>query len=217
MNPEHRLAAASSAVVVIDIQNDFCHPEGIQAVQGRDVARVRPVVDRIVKLLPRARSRSVPVVLVRTTHSPATDTPEWLARHPDPTREQSCAEGTWGAEFFRIAPEPDDVIVEKHRYNAFTGTSLDQALAALGRRSLLFCGVTSNTCVETTLRDAVCRDYLATMVEDCCGAYSAEAHERAVGSVAAGFGVIADSTAVLEAWDESTGAAPTVSGADRWR
>ena len=200
MDPEYRVSAASAAVVVIDIQNDFCHPRGLQAAQGKDVARVQPAVERTAELLDHARELGVPVVLVRTTHSPATDTPEWLGRHPDPARKQSCAEGSWGAEFFRIEPQPGDAVVEKHRYNGFTRTALDETLTGLGRRSLLFCGVTSNTCVETTLRDAVCRDYLVTMVEDCCGAYSAEAHDRAVASVAAGFGLVAGSDDICSTW-----------------
>lgn len=208
MDPPHRFTAASAAVVAIDIQNDFCDQRGLQAEQGKDVARVQSAVDRTAVLLAGARAAGVPVVLVRTTHSPATDTAEWLGRYPDPTRRQSCAEGTWGADPYRIEPQPGDVVVEKHRYNAFTRTPLDETLTDMGRRSLLFCGVTSNTCVETTLRDAVCRDYLVTLVEDCCGAYSAEAHARAVGSVVAGFGIVARSAEILSAW----AAAPAMSG-----
>lgn len=207
MDPTSRIHAADAAVVVIDVQNDFCHPEGRQASQGQHVLRVQSTVERIDELVGHARTVGVPVVWVRTTHAAETDSPEWMARHPDPAREQSCAAGTWGAEFYRVAPAPGEVVIEKHRYNGFTGTTLDEELTALGRRSLLFCGVTSNTCVETTLRDAVCRDYLVTFVDDCCGAYTAAAHERAVESVRAGFGVVTDSATVISAWLQDARAA----------
>lgn len=203
-----RLDPRAAVVVVIDVQNDFCHGAGLQASQGKDVSHLDPVVDRIEVLLKHARSVEVPVLFVRTTHSAGTDTPEWLARHADPRREQSCQSDTWGSEFYRLAPEAGDRVVVKHRYSAFTRTLLEETLSSLGRRSLLFCGVTSNTCVETTLRDAVCRDYLVTMVDDCCGAYSREAHERTVQSVSAGFGAVADSTTIVAAWTPAVSTLP---------
>jgi ureidoacrylate peracid hydrolase len=187
-------------LVVIDVQNDFCSPSGLQAAQGQDLAMIDPAIDRLEALIARAHLGGVPVVFVSTTHSSSTDSPEWLARHPDPTRQQSCQEGTWGADFYRLVPVAGDTVVEKHRYSGFIETTLHEVLARLGRRSLLFCGVTTNTCVETSLRDAVCSDYLATLVSDCCGAYSAEAHQRALSAVANGFGAVVDSSHIVAAW-----------------
>jgi ureidoacrylate peracid hydrolase len=200
MQPAERLHPDRTAVVVIDVQNDFCHPQGISAGLGKDLSGIERAVARLADFLPAARTAGVPVVFVRNLHSPNSDTPEWLARHASPGRAQTCQVGTWGAEFYGVAPLDGDIVVDKNRYNAFTRTRLEEVLDGLGRRSLLFCGVASNTCVETSLRDAVCRDYLATMVEDCCGAYSAEAHHRAVTSVSSGFGLVATSTDIVEEW-----------------
>ncbi len=199
MQPD-RLHPDRSAVVVIDVQNDFCHPDGVSAGLGKDLSGVESAVARLADFLPAARAAGVPVVFVRNLHSPGSDTPEWLARHPNPGRAQTCQVGTWGAEFYGVAPVEGDVVVDKHRYSAFTRTRLEEVLEGLGRRSLLFCGVASNTCVETSLRDAVCRDFLATMVEDCSGAYSPEAHQRAVVSVRSGFGLVATSTEIVRDW-----------------
>lgn len=210
MDPTSRIDPTAAAIVVIDVQNDFCHPDGRQARQGQDVQRVQTTVDRIAGLVAAARAVSVPVVWVWTTHAAQTDTPEWLARHDDPAREQSCQAGSWGAEFYQVAPAPGEVLVEKHRYSGFTRTTLDDELSALGRRSLLFCGVTSNTCVESTLRDAVCLDYRATFVDDCCGAYTQAAHDRAVQSVRSGFGAVLDSAAVIAHWMQQP--APSAAG-----
>jgi len=189
-----------AAVVVIDVQNDFCHPDGVSAGLGKELSGVESAVGRLAHFLPAARAAGVPVVFVRNLHSPGSDTPEWLARHPNPARVQTCQVGTWGAEFYGVAPVEGDVVIDKHRYNAFTRTRLEEVLEGLGRRSLLFCGVASNTCVETSLRDAVCRDFLATMVEDCCGAYSPDAHQRAVVSVRSGFGLVTSSTEIVRDW-----------------
>lgn len=200
MHSLSRVSPETAALVVIDMQNDFCDPAGLQARQGKDVSPVHAIVPRLTALVDHARRVGVPVVAVRTTHDPSTDTAEWLGRHDDPDRAQSCQKDSWGAEFYTAEPVSGEVVVEKHRYNAFTGTTLERELDALGRRSLLFCGVTTNTCVETSLRDAVCRDFLATLVEDCCASYTRDAHDRAIASVRNGFGLVTDSTTVIGQW-----------------
>ena len=206
MNLLQRIDPGNAAVVVVDVQNDFCHPEGLHGAAGKDLSGIERAAARLEAFLPAARGAGIPVVFLRNGHSPGSDTPEWLARHATPARAQTCQVGSWGARFYRVAPTGEDVVVDKHRYSGFTGTSLEGALAGLGRRSLLICGVASNSCVESTLRDAVCRDYLATMVEDCCGAYSAEAHQRAVAAVSEGFGLVSTSTEIARLWSARTGA-----------
>lgn len=195
-----RFRSEDAAVVVIDAQNDFCHPDGLLARQGRDVARLEPAMQRLAAFLEDARAVDVPVIFVQNLHDESSDRPEWLARHPERDRAQSCQVGTWGAEFCGVGPIAGDHVVPKHRYSAFIGTRLTELLDELGRRSLLFTGFTTSVCVESSLRDAVCFDYLATLVEDCCGAYSARAHERAVESVQLGFGVVATSDRIVSAW-----------------
>jgi ureidoacrylate peracid hydrolase len=195
-----RFAADRAAVVVIDAQNDFCHPDGLLARQGRDVERIEPALRSLEVFLGSAREAGVPVVFVQNIHDPGSDSAAWLSRHVDVGRAQSCQSGTWGAEFCRVAPEPQDHVVTKHRYSAFIGTELLPLLHRLGRPSLLFTGFTTSVCVESSLRDAVCHDFLATLVEDCCGAYSERPHRRAIESVQLGFGVVATSDRVVSAW-----------------
>ena len=93
-----------------------------------------------------------------------------------------------------------EAVVVKHRYSAFVGPELEVALERLGRRSLIFTGFATSICVESSLREAVCRDYVATIVEDCCGDYSERAHERALQAVANGFGLVATSAEVIGHW-----------------
>jgi ureidoacrylate peracid hydrolase len=189
-----------SAVIVIDVQNDFCHPEGAQGRRGRDLSRVERTVTNIERLVAGAHRNRVPVCYAFTTHSPHVDSEEWLSRRPAADGAANCASGTWGAELYRLKPEADDLVIEKHRYSAFVRTDLEPRLKDAGRRSLLFCGYTSNACVETSLRDAVCRDFLVTLVSDCCDTYAPEAHERAVRSVEEDFGIVADCAEILGEW-----------------
>ncbi len=195
-----RFSVADAAVVVVDVQNDFCHPDGLQARQGRDVTRVHGAVDRLEGLLDDARRVGVPVIFVQNIHNPATDVPNWRARHLDSDRAQCCQEGTWGAEFYRVGPQPGDHVVVKHRYDAFTGTNLEDLLTELGRGSVLYAGVTTSICVESSLRAGVCRDFLGTLVEDCSGAYNQQAHQRAIDGVNLGFGIVATSDEIRHAW-----------------
>lgn len=195
-----RLDPERAAVIVIDLQNDFCHPDGLQARQGRDVSRVQDPVAQAVRLMDAAHAVGVPVFVVQNQHSPESDTAEWLHRHPDPQRAQTCQIGTWGAEFYGFTPTADDRVVTKTRYSAFVRTTLEQELRAIDRNSLLFAGVTTGTCVESSVRDAVCLDFLATVVADCCGAYTDEAHERSLASVRAGFGAVCRLDDVVDRW-----------------
>jgi ureidoacrylate peracid hydrolase len=195
-----RLAPDAASLVVIDAQNDFCHMEGRQALQGQDVGRVAVPLRRLAGSIEDARACSVPVIFVRTHHGASTDTEAWLARHPDPAREQSCQVGTWGAEFHGVAPLPGEIVITKHRYSAFVGTRLREVLAELGRPSVIFAGFTTATCVESSLRDAVNGDLLATLLEDCSAAYSEAAHQRAIDAVSSGFGLVTTSDELRRRW-----------------
>lgn len=208
---ERRLDPATAAVVVVDAQNDFCSLDGVQARQGRDVSFVAEPLRALERFLPVARAVGVPVVFIRNLHEPTTDTQEWIGRHPDPDRASSCVSGTWGAEF-AIQPAPGDHIVEKNRYSAFTRTDLERVLRTLGRKSLLFTGFTTSVCVESSLREAVCLDFLVTLVDDCCGAYSDDAHARAAEAVRGGFGVVATSDEIVGVWSQRGLLRPTSAG-----
>jgi ureidoacrylate peracid hydrolase len=201
----NRLDTTKAAIVVIDIQNDFCHSRGYQGLRGRDVGRVQSVVGRIEEFTREARELGVPVVFMQNLHDPESDTHEWRARHLEPRASQSCLPGTWGAEFFTLVPQPQDHVLPKARYSAFTNTGLEALLRSLNRTSLFFCGTATSICVETSLRDATCLDFLVTLVEDCCGDYSEIAHNNTVRSVASGFGAVTPSKHVMEGLRTSAG------------
>ncbi|MBN9129161.1 MAG: cysteine hydrolase [Paenarthrobacter ureafaciens] len=199
----NRLDATKAAIVVVDIQNDFCHGDGYQGLRGKDVARVQSAVTRLEPFIREARELGVPVVFMQNLHDPQSDTEEWRARHLEPRDSQSCLPGTWGAEFFVLEPQTGDHVLAKSRYSSFVNTGLEELLRSLGRTSIFFCGVATSICVETSLRDATCLDFLVTLVDDCCGDYSETAHNNTVRSVVGGFGAVTASKDVLEGFRAS--------------
>lgn len=208
---------AVAALVVVDVQNDFCHPRGVMASKGADVGAAVAMAPRLARLVDHARQAAVPVVFIQTTHDDLTNTDAWLARHsPDLLSDEppgsNCWTGTWGAELYEVLPEPGEPVVLKHRYSAFQGTSLDYVLRALGRRSLLLTGVSTNVCVESTLRDGLFLDYHVNLVEDCTASYDAAAHDATVRNVRAHFGLVTDSEALIAQWGSDDPALDPVAG-----
>lgn len=195
-----RLDPGDSALVVIDVQNDFCSPEGVMAKSGKDVSGVVAMMPRLERLIEGAHQSNVPVILVRTTHSPETTSQAWSHRTGRAEQAPNCLPDSWGAEFFGLKPEPDDFIVTKHRYSAFNSPDFIELISRLNKPSLLFCGVATNVCVETSLRDATCSDYYSTLVEDCSSAYLRSLHEGAVHNVKSNFGQVVTAVEVLDRW-----------------
>ena len=198
---EARVDPARAALLVIDVQNDFCHEAGAYVRAGADAAAIQLAVARLEYLIGHARRFGVPVIFVRTEHSASTDSEAWLQRRPQGEPTRNCLAGSWGAEFYRLRPEPGDVVITKHRYSAFVGTPLERVLRSLRRDSLLFGGVATNVCVESSARDALMRDYHVTLVADCCAAKDAERHQAALRNIQENFGWVATSDEVVRAWE----------------
>ena len=188
------------ALVVIDVQNDYCDAQGTFGRAGARLDPIHAAVERIVHLVEVARRARVPVVWVKTEHDGWTNSPIWLDRRVRAVGGDICATGSWGAEFFRVKPADDEVVVVKHRYSGFVGSRLPVVLRTLGRPTLVFCGVTTNVCVESTLRDAFMRDYQTLLVEDCAAAFTPAEHEAALHNVRTYFGQVIDSAALEDQW-----------------
>jgi ureidoacrylate peracid hydrolase len=185
-------------LVVVDVQNDYCHEAGALGRAGRDMTLIQAAVERILDLVEAARRARVPVVWVRTQHDRWTNGSVWLSRSVRRAGE-ICATGSWGAEFYRVSPAEDECVVVKHRYSAFVGSRLPVVLRALGRPCLLFAGITTNVCVESTLRDAFMRDWEVVLAEDACAAPTRAEHEAAVHNVRSYFGRALDAAGIAEA------------------
>lgn len=196
-----------SALLVIDVQNDFVASGGFFDRVGGDVAVLqRHRVPNLLRLIDAARQAGVQVIFVQAIYDP-----DVLS---DPMRERNarlkmelprCLTGSWGAEFYRVKPLPGEPVIIKHRYSALVGTSLLDLLRQRGIRSLLLTGVATDTCVESAGRDAYFRDFYVTLVEDCCGAASEEDHRLALRRFDRDYGLVVRSGELMSVW---SGGAP---------
>ena len=168
-----------TALIVVDMQNDFCHDDGASARHGLDVKPTQEMAPRLVALVEAARAAGLMVIYLANMHDEWSDSASWPARFGTSSL-QICRTGSWGAAFYAVSPGPDERVVPKHRYNGFVGTDLDLILRAHGIATLLFTGVATNICVETTARDAFVRDYRVVMIRDCLAGSSVAEHDASL-------------------------------------
>ncbi len=213
----NEILARKTALVVIDMQNDYCHPQGSFGKRGTQlVPDVSVTVRNLQRLAARARESGIPVFFVRTEHGPWSDSPSWLGRLrgiPGVDELPVCAEASWGAEFFGVQPQAADRVVLKHRYSAFVDTPLHLYLRAAGVETIVVGGVVTNVCVESTVRDAFMRDYHVVTVSDCCSATSGEEHDAALFNLNRYFGIVSSCDEVLPHLRRAPGKRPTTSDA----
>jgi ureidoacrylate peracid hydrolase len=179
-----------TAVLVIDMQNGFCHERGSLPLGGFGLPNMAAVTAANAELLATARSKGLPIVYTRHVFRPDfLDAParlfDMLPRSPEP-----LVRGTWDADVIEeLAPERDDHIIDKNRYDAFLYTDLEVVLRALGVTRLLVTGVVTSVCVESTVRSAEQRDFEVFVASDCCSAPT-EAHGPALAAMAAVFATV---------------------------
>jgi nicotinamidase-related amidase len=165
----------TTALVVVDMQNGFCAPDGALYAPGSEA-----VVDPCASLVDRAHEAGARVVYTRDVHPPEQFDGNHYYDEFDRWGEH-VLEGSWEAELHPDLPVADeDHVVEKHTYDAFHETELDGWLSARGIENLLVCGTLANVCVLHTAGSAGLRDYRPVLVEDAIGAIEDDHREYAL-------------------------------------
>ncbi|MEZ3162417.1 isochorismatase family cysteine hydrolase [Halorubrum sp. RMP-47] len=165
----------ATAVVVVDMQNGFCHPDGSLYAEPSEAA-----IEPVTALVDRAREAGASVVYTRDVHPPEQFDETHYYDEFDRWGEH-VVEGSWDAELVAdLDVRDDDHVVEKHTYDAFYRTDLEGYLDAHGIDDLLICGTLANVCVLHTAGSAGLRDYRPVVVEDALGYITAEHREYAV-------------------------------------
>ena len=174
------LDARETAVIVIDMQNAYATPGGYVDLAGFDISGAQSTIANIRTTLDAARAAGIQVVFLQNGWDPdyveagTPKSPNWhksnalktMRRNPN-LKGQLLARGSWDYELVDdLAPKPGDIRVHKTRYSAFFNSQLDSILRARGIRNLIFVGIATNVCVESTLRDGFHLEYFCTVLED---------------------------------------------------
>jgi nicotinamidase-related amidase len=201
-----------TALVVIDMQRDFLEPGGFGETLGNKVALLQAAVRPCMALLDAVRRRGMLVIHTREGHRPdMSDAPKAKVERGDP-RLRIGARGPMGRILIRgepghdivpdLYPKANETVIDKPGKGAFYGTDLHPILTNRGIENLVVCGVTTEVCVHTTVREANDRGFRCIVPGDCCGSYFPEFHEvglRMIKAQGGIFGWVSDSTRVIRA------------------
>lgn len=199
------LSPAHCVLAIVDMQNDFCDPAGACALMGQDINLVQQMLPSLAELISLARSVGIPTVFLRVTHSHWFDTEAWRRRGAggatlDLSRSEIVAEGSWGAEFCGVSPQPGDLVITKHRYSGFDHTELELALRAKRCRTLVLAGTQTNVCVRETAFDAVAHGFDVAVVRDCVASTDPQLHAASLADIAARAGTVLPLAQLSSAW-----------------
>ncbi|MBI2183349.1 MAG: cysteine hydrolase [Thaumarchaeota archaeon] len=199
VNPAH------TALVVVDMQNDFCSEKGYAGRKG-SVASVTEMAPRLVNTLLKARDLGILVIFTKAIHSAWDASPAWSRLRGDKLYGQA-QENAWGSDWFEeyeeLRPLEGEYVVPKRRYSAFKNTDLDVVLKAKGIRTLVFTGTATHGCVESSVRDAFETDYNCVVLRDCTATGDKQIHDHSLKVMSMNFGTVVDSGKVLDAWMNS--------------
>ena len=199
------ISPGRTALLVIDMQIDFASRHGALGQAGIDLSTVPAALTAAERLAATARKSGAPVVFVGLQTSAGADSPAWAERMRrrggDPDAEGAlCREGSDGAAFVGPTPEPGDIVVAKRRYSGFFRTDLDARLKRLGVDTLVVCGLTTECCVDCTVRDAFHLDYHVFIAGDACAAYDPALHEGALQSLDLNCAIVTRTDDIVTAW-----------------
>ena len=206
-------------LIVIDMQNAYTSLGGYLDLAGFDVSKTKPVVENIKKAIDAAHIAGIQVIYFQNgcdknyVEAGGLGSPNFhksnalktMRKCPE-LQGQLLSKGSWDfALIDELQPLPQDIIIEKPRYSGFFNTALDSILRARGIRNLVFVGIATNVCVESTLRDGFFLEYFGVALKDAC--YQAgpqEAHDAALYNIKTFFGWVSDTNSFIETFSSAS-------------
>src|SRR5437899_9144201 len=217
---------ARSAVIVVDMENDFAAKGGMFDRAGVDVSGAQKAIGPTAKVLAAARQAGLKIVYLKMGYRPdlsdvgATDSVNrtrhlkfgvgQTIRAPDGRDSRVLIRDTWDTDIVpELKPQPDDIVIYKTRFSGFYQTDLDATLKKFGIKYLIVTGVTTSICVESTVRDAMFRDYLCVLLKDCMSEpighdLPRTNHEASLLNAETLFGWVSDSEQFIKAFPVKT-------------
>ena len=198
-----KVSIAHTAVVVIDMQNDFCAEGGLLSRRGIDTTATSSMIPRLQQFLKMAREKQVKTIFIQMVTSEDDLSPPIMERLTRIGIEnRACAKGSWGAEFIpEIQPKAGEEVVTKTRYSAFINTNFDKQLRDMDVKTLIITGVATNICVESTSRDGYMLDYYIVVPEDMVACSDEKLQQISMWNLGHYFATITTSKEILQAWE----------------
>ncbi|MFA7279458.1 MAG: isochorismatase family cysteine hydrolase [Sterolibacterium sp.] len=195
MPPSIDIKPHETALLVVDMQNGFCDPKGSMALAEINYHQQNQIIPTVKELVEVCHDVGIQVLWSLQQHYPNDVT---RAKHRIPTHLQKlgvkvCTKGTWDAELvdqLKVVLKPEDDIFEKHRSSCFYDTTLATKLRVRGITTLIVCGVATNYCVESTIRDAYARDFDIIVIEDAVASMWDDLHRATLKNVELMYGVV---------------------------
>ncbi|MHA3057068.1 pyrimidine utilization protein B [Acinetobacter sp. ANC 4641] len=210
-----QLDAKQTALIVVDMQNAYTSLGGYLDLAGFDVSKTQPVVKQIQQAINVAHAAGIQVIFFKNgwdadyVEAGGEGSPNFHKSNAIKTMKKKpelqgklLAKGGWDYELIdELQPAPQDIVIEKPRYSGFFHTQLDSILRAKGIRNLVFTGIATNVCVESTLRDGFFLEYFGVLLDDACyQAGPVEAHEATLFNVKTFFGWVSDTQSFAESF-----------------
>jgi ureidoacrylate peracid hydrolase len=203
-----RLDPKEVGLLVVDMQNGFCHPEGARAKAFgvEAITMPRAIIPNVIEMMRLCRSAGVRITLTRQVHYPDDQArkrrriPSHLDRRG--VKLELCWRGTWDAELLdeiKAEVRAEDDIVIKHRASAFYNTPLESELRIKGIQVLIVTGTTTSFCIDSTIRDAYMRDYDVLVPAECVSDTDQAAHDAVLASVDRFHGVVTTTADIAKA------------------
>ncbi|MDE1924952.1 MAG: cysteine hydrolase family protein [Patescibacteria group bacterium] len=201
MELREKLDPKHTALLVIDIQNDFAAPDGLFAKRGRDMSMVEPMLKRLQKTIEAASKACVPIFFTQQIYDRSKLSELQKEQYDLDGKYITCDVATDGYKFYKINPPPESVFV-KHDYNAFSNPNLEKALNTRGTKTLVITGMDTYWCVETAIRNAFDLGYKIVVPEDlvACNGRHLELHNRTLELTRKTFGIVIDSEELNAIW-----------------
>lgn len=201
-----------TALVIIDMQNDFCHKDGFfgkiissggeRPQKHEELSLIEEMIPNLVHLIEVTRSVGTKIYSVRSFHDDHYLPPMYRLRRLRIGRSDVlCPEGEWGSEQFEgFEPKPGDTVITKHVASTFIGTDFKETLEKDKIRSLIITGVNTHVCCESTIRDGNMLGFYIIVPRDCVAARIKEAHEHSLAEIDWMWGIVTTSQEIIETW-----------------
>lgn len=181
-----------TALIVIDMQNDFVKEGGIT-----EVPSARTIIPQIKKIIKICRELKIPVIYLKCVHRT-----KYLRRRlyeKFPLLEgKLLVPGSEGVEIYKdLTPSPEDIIIDREHIGAFYNTDLEPILRGISVDTIIFVGIVTNICVESAAREAFDRDFKVVVCHDCCCAISQEIHDASLKNIEYAFGRVMSCSEII--------------------